>query len=139
MTPMLAGYATAWGVVMHDVIVSRGAFARLLAAGKFQPQMLLAHEGEAIGQWLEFREDDIGLFGIGRLDLQVKRGRLAFDGIESGHFAGLSLGAPIVGLAKPITPEVRHCREVFSLPEISICEVPANPLARLLSYTMGSA
>ncbi|TGQ35340.1 HK97 family phage prohead protease [Mesorhizobium sp. M4B.F.Ca.ET.214.01.1.1] len=139
MSPLIAGHATAWGVVMHDVIVSRGAFSKLLAAGNFQPKMLLGHEGEEIGRWLEFREDDVGLLAIGRLDLDAKRGRLAFEMTEDGRATGLSLGAPIVGLARPITPEVRHCREVFSLPEISVCEVPANPAARLLHFTAGVA
>ncbi|RVD72935.1 MAG: hypothetical protein E5V62_02965 [Mesorhizobium sp.] len=138
MTPMVCGYATAWGVVMHDVIVSRGAFAKLLAAGNFNPKMLLAHEGEEIGRWIEFREDDVGLLAIGQLDLEAKRGRLAFEMIEDGRATGLSLGAPIVGLARPITPEIRHCKEVFSLPEISL-GVPANPAARLLHFTAGTA
>lgn len=135
---MIAGRATVWGVVMHDIIVSRGAFSKLLAAGNFQPRMLLAHEGEPIGSWLQFTEDDTGLLAVGRIDLDVKRGRLAFEMIEDGRVTGLSLGAPIVGSARPITPEVRHCREVFSLPEISL-GVPANPAARLLHFTAGSA
>lgn len=136
---MIAGYACAYGVAMHDVVVGHGAFAKLLAAGNFNPKMLLAHEGEEIGSWLQFTEDDTGLLAIGRLDLEAKRGRLAFQMIEDGRATGLSLGAPIVGLARSITPEIRHCKEVISLPEISVCEVPANPAARLLHFTAGVA
>ncbi|MET3521465.1 HK97 family phage prohead protease [Mesorhizobium abyssinicae] len=137
MTPMIAGYACAYGVQFHDDILQHGAFAALLAGG-FKPLMLLGHKGGPIGRWLEFKEDDTGLHSIGRIDMTKPRGRLALDMVEAGEITGLSLGK-FAGEARPIGTGRRLCRRVLRCPEISLVTHPENPAARLLSYCAGTA
>ncbi|TPN38682.1 HK97 family phage prohead protease [Mesorhizobium sp. B2-3-3] len=147
MSPMLiAGYAVAYGVAYEDYdkvvgvgdVVGQGAFAALLAKGDFRPQMLLSHEGEPIGQWLDFQEDDIGLLAIGSIDRTSPRGLLASQMVESGEIKGLSTN--MCGLARPIAgTKSRVCVQVFKSREISLATNPSNPMARLLSFTAGTA
>ncbi|MBZ9909009.1 HK97 family phage prohead protease [Mesorhizobium sp. BR115XR7A] len=137
---MFAGHATAYGVAAHDEdVIGHGAFTDLIRQG-FRPKMLMMHEGSEIGDWLEFREDDIGLLAIGRLDLKSAGGRQASAKIETGEFTGLSLGAPLIGDIRRIAgTNGRFCRRVLAVPEISLVTEPANPMARILSFTAGTA
>lgn len=137
MAAMIAGYATAFGVAVRGQdVIAHGSFVHLIAKG-FSCKMLLGHDGEEVGQWLQFSEDDIGLLAVGRLNLNSPGGRLALEKIEGGEIAGLSLGA-LVCVARPI-PGGRLCRQVISLPEISLVTHPANPLAKLIHFTAGVA
>ncbi|RWF41842.1 MAG: HK97 family phage prohead protease [Mesorhizobium sp.] len=141
--PLFAGYATAWNIATHDGegdVIGPGSFAHLIASGKFAPRMLFGHEGEEIGRWLQFSEDEIGLLAVGRLDLGSVGGRRAFEMIEAGEITGLSRGANMVCLARPIPgTRSRYCKRVFHLGEISLVRHPANPRALLLNYTAGTA
>ncbi|TIW33772.1 MAG: hypothetical protein E5V62_19065 [Mesorhizobium sp.] len=143
MTPMIAGYATAWNIAAHDGeddVIGAGSFLHLIASGTFAPKMLFEHDGEEIGRWLQFNEDAIGLLAVGRLDLCSIGGRRAFEMIEAGEITGLSRGANMVCLARRIPgTKSRFCKRVFHLGEISLARHPANPLAKLLSYCAGTA
>ncbi|TIX15211.1 MAG: hypothetical protein E5V41_16565 [Mesorhizobium sp.] len=139
---MIAGHAIAWNVSAHDGeddVIGAGSFAHLIASGKFAPKMLFEHDGEEIGRWIEFQEDDFGLLAIGRLDLSSIGGRRAAEMIQAGEITGLSRGANMVCLARPIAgAKSRFCKRVFHLGEISLARHPANPLAKLLSYCAGA-
>ncbi|OBQ96023.1 HK97 family phage prohead protease [Mesorhizobium sp. AA23] len=143
LAPLIAGHAIAWNIAAHDGeddVIGAGSFADLIAAGAFAPKMLFEHEGEVIGRWLHFSEDDIGLLAVGRLDLGSVCGRRAFEMVEAGEITGLSRGANMVCLARPIPgTKSRFCKRVFHLGEISLARHPANPLAKLLHFTAGTA
>lgn len=136
------GYGSVFGVLdSYDDEVMPGAFKRSLdkhnAEGTW-PDMLFSHMvTEPIGEWLELREDHIGLFGRGRLwigqdgkpadpyalkthrAMQRKRGKL-----------GLSIG--FMANRKQDKGDVRQILEA-DLWEISPVVFPANTAARVLA------
>jgi hypothetical protein len=136
---MIAGYATVFGVVASGTVISHGAFYALVAGKMAFPRMLWEHDlGEDIGRWHRFTEDDTGLLAVGELDLATSGGRRASEMIEAGTAKGLSLGRNMGVRRGPIAPGVELISRVFSLPEISLCRTPKNPLARLVGYTAGA-
>jgi len=92
------GYAVRWGVMnTFREIFQKGAFARTLAHPPVElrgrkPSMYLHHNRErVIGQWLDIREDDTGLFVRGRI-VASPAGDDALALIREKIVTGLSIG-----------------------------------------------
>ncbi len=98
-TAPIEGYASLFGVrdLAGDVIAS-GAFARTLrqrAPGAVK--LLYQHAAEEpIGILSEAREDSLGLFIAGEINLETQRSAEARALLEQGALTGLSIGFNIV-------------------------------------------
>ncbi|MER8644673.1 HK97 family phage prohead protease [Mesorhizobium sp. M1252] len=132
---LIAGHAIAWGVACNDeIVVGQGAFENLIRRG-FQPKMLLQHEGEEIGKWIKFEEDDRGLLCVGELS-DSPRAKLARDLMETGKLTGLSMGRK-KGIARPIASGVSFIAVMLDVNEISMVDEPGCPAALLDSFCIG--
>lgn len=134
---VIEGYASTWGYsedgspdLVGD-IVARGAFTKSLekhAKAGTMPALLASHDQkEPIGRWLELREDDHGLFAVGRLVMTVQRAREVFDLCREGAMA-LSIG--FTPVKSHMDGDVRVLDEV-RLGEISLVGLAANPQAKI--------
>ncbi|BCG72685.1 hypothetical protein MesoLj113a_38430 [Mesorhizobium sp. 113-1-2] len=134
---MVAGHAIAWGVACNDeIVVGAGAFRHLLQRG-FHPKMLLMHEGEEIGEWVKFEEDERGLLCVGELS-DSPRARMAREMFEAGKLTGLSMGRK-KAIAKPIAPGASFIAIMLDVNEISLVDEPGCPLALITEFCQGSA
>lgn len=132
---MIVGYASVFGLTdLQGDIVARGAFRNSLAgwrAIKQAPALLWQHAPTAVaGKWLELKEDTIGLFVRGRLDLKTAQGMKAWQAIKIGAVNGLSIGYRVVQSQADAARRARILTAI-ALEEISLVTVPANPAARI--------
>ena len=95
------GYASVWGSVdLGGDMIERGAYKNTLDewANKGQlPQLLYYHQDKIIiGDWLEMREDEKGLYVKGRLwvkgDLKIETAVMAYNILKGTSVKGLSIG-----------------------------------------------
>jgi uncharacterized protein len=141
-----SGYGSVFDVVdwYRDVVI-KGAFANSLAAKrgtKLWPKMLWQHRpGEPIGVWKDMKEDDVGLWCEGQLNLEmVKDGPIpanpraweAYSGLKTGALSGLSIGFDYV----PGGYEYDQKRDAYILKQLDLWEVspvtfPANEAAQI--------
>jgi HK97 family phage major capsid protein len=128
---LVAGYASLFGKPADSVrdIVAPGAFAGSIA--RCLPEMLREHKGEAIGEWMDVTEDELGLRVTGRFDLTSPAGRAAHADVVAGRLDGLSIGYRATKSDRA-ADGVRTLREV-DLAEISVVRRPASSRARILS------
>jgi len=88
------GYASVFGSndSVNDTI-AKGAFAKSLESGR-KPAMFINHDHKSIpvGDWVEMKEDDQGLFAIGRIDMNHKDGPTLYSAMKRGAMTGLSIG-----------------------------------------------
>ena len=86
------GYGSVFGVKdSYDEIVEPGAFVESLNVRK--PALLWQHRsGEPIGVYTEIKEDNIGLYMVGKLALKTQRGAEAYELMKMGAVSGLSIG-----------------------------------------------
>jgi HK97 family phage major capsid protein/HK97 family phage prohead protease len=129
---VLSGYASLFGGPPDsygDVIDPR-AFDRTLAEGR-PPQMLVEHEGGAVGEWIDVQTDELGLRVKGKLDLETDAGRQAYQDLQSGALDGLSIGYVAIKADRDGSG-VRNLRDV-TLREVSLVRRPASSRARVLS------
>lgn len=89
------GYAVKWDSEYHDgTSIKRGAFKKSLEeCGMRGIKMLSQHDDTApVGRWLELREDDVGLFVRGQLNLDLQLARDVLSNMTKGILDGLSIG-----------------------------------------------
>lgn len=112
--------------------VMPGAFGETLAKHVREgtsPLMLWQHNpDEPIGVWEDLAEDGKGLYGKGRLLMDVQSGREAYYRIKAGAVRGLSIGYREVEVEPSGT--VRLLKKLDLL-EISIVSFPANRRANV--------
>lgn len=127
------GYASVFGNVdLYGDKVVPGAFVESLAQHKREGSavlMLWQHNSdEPIGVWDDLAEDAKGLWGKGRILLDVQAGREAHARLKAGAVRGLSIGYR----EKEADQEqgVRLLKKL-ELMEISIVSFPANRRARV--------
>lgn len=131
-----SGYASVFNNIdhQHDA-VAKGAFSKSLYHWQQQgkmPKMLWQHDPKApIGQWLDIREDQYGLFVKGQLLLDVRQGREAYALLKAGILDGLSIGFNVVKAVRKA--DSRLLQEV-DLHEISLVTFAANPKAKVTAY-----
>lgn len=88
------GYAVVWSSAFHDgVTVKPGAFAACLEEyGAAGIKMLWQHDdSQPIGAWLEIREDKIGLFVRGQLNMELERAQEIHSNMMKSIVDGLSV------------------------------------------------
>ncbi|MPR62754.1 HK97 family phage prohead protease [Ochrobactrum intermedium] len=127
------GYGSVNGNVdSYGERVMPGAFARSLAKHKREGTnvlMLWQHnQNEPIGIWEDLAEDAKGLWGKGRLIMEVQKAREVHALMKANAIGGLSIGYREI----KATPDgnVRNLEEL-DLREISPVSFPANRRARI--------
>lgn len=133
-TGVFSGYGSVFGNIDHgrDMVI-KGAFEKTLAqhtANGTMPLMFYSHNvNKENGEWLEMHEDEVGLFGKGRLWIDGPNpdpdALKAYRGMKkSKGKMGLSIGYDI--------PEggAEHVKEggFWKLKEINLYEVSPTPL-----------
>ena len=111
-----------------------GAFAASLTRrGAGGIRMLWQHEpGRPIGVWTRVTEDARGLFVEGRLAMETRGGREAFQLIAAGAVDGLSIGFRTTRAARETAPGGAKRRLVeIDLWEISVVTFPMQQGARV--------
>lgn len=126
---IFTGYASVFGNEdQGGDIVARGAFAKSLAQrGPRGIKMLYEHDPcQPIGVWDEFTEDDRGLFGKGRLLLDLQKGREVHALMKASALDGLSIGYRVTRATQDrAKPHLRVLEEV-DLREVSAVMFPMN-------------
>lgn len=133
----ITGYGSKFGLVdSYNEIVQPGAFkkslARLTKAKAIIP-ILWQHDADVpIGGWDSYKEDDIGLYLEGDLDLDTQAGREAWSAVKKGYVSGLSIGYYEVK-ADPWSWDNKDPRNLYELDlrETSVVTFPALKEARL--------
>lgn len=86
------GYLTVWGVTdSYNSQFQRGAFAKTIRESGGRVKIMFDHE-HLIGSVVELREDAHGLFGCGKLNLDVEKAAETYSFMKSGALDGLSFG-----------------------------------------------
>jgi HK97 family phage prohead protease len=128
------GYASVFNSndAVNDTIL-KGAFSESLLSG-VMPKMFLNHEHRAIplGDWLHMKEDDYGLFAVGKIDLNHRDGPSAYSALKRGALDGISVGFRMdrEGYEWKEENKGRVIKKV-DLFEASIVSFPAEGLARV--------
>lgn len=134
---IIAGYASTFGGPpdAYNDVIAAGAFAKSLAQHALErtaPLMLWSHRpAEPIGKWLEWREDDRGLFMRGQLNLETSRGRDAYAHLKAGDVDGISIGYRVPPGGSKDGPDGTTLLTEIELLEASIVSMPANRRARV--------
>lgn len=137
-----SGYGSVFGVVdSYRERVVKGAFAKSLAKHVSEGTMPLMFYGHSpaheIGEWLEMREDDHGLFVAGRLWVDGDRpdadALKAYRGMtKSRGKMGLSIGYTVPQGGATLNPADKVAELIeIDLMEVSPVAFPANPQARV--------
>lgn len=73
--------------------IAKGAFAGALEKGP--PKMFLNHQHMDIpvGDWLDAKEDDVGLVMVGKIDMNHRDGPSVYSAMKRKAMSGLSIGA----------------------------------------------
>lgn len=128
-----AGVIEGYGAVFDTVdqggdIVTPGAFASSLRAGR-KVKMLLHHDpSDVIGVWDELEEDGKGLRVKGRILTSVRKGAETHELVKAGAMDGLSIGY------RTIKSMDRNGKRVIlqaDLWEVSLVTFPMNEMARI--------
>jgi uncharacterized protein len=128
------GYASVFGCndQVNDTILP-GAFAKSLSSGRL-PAMFVNHDHRAIpvGDWLDMKEDDAGLWGTGRIDLNHRDGPSVYSAMKRGAMTGLSIG--FLMNADDFTRKDDGGRNIknVQLREVSVVTFPCEDNARIL-------
>jgi len=86
------GYLTVWGVTDdYNSQFQKGAFKKTIQERGSKVKIFYDHT-HLIGSSLELREDDHGLFGKGKLNMNVEKAQEAFAFMKDGTLEGLSFG-----------------------------------------------
>lgn len=129
---IVEGYASLWGDPpdSYGDIVVRGAFTESLK--ERQPKFLWQHQTDkVIGDLLEAREDDRGLFTRWQLDLEDPDGQKAFHKMRKRHVTGLSIG--FVTVDADYGEDGRRFLKKAELWEVSSVTFPAASRAHVTS------
>lgn len=138
---MVEGYASSFRTTpdRQGQQIAKGAFTKSLANHEkrgTRPSMLWAHKSsEVIGRWIDLREDAMGLFVRGRLNLAIGRARETAALIEAGDVGALSIGF------YNVKSHMKNDAEVITeaeLVEVSIVHLGADDEARINPNRLGS-
>lgn len=127
------GYASVFNSVdqVGDTILP-GAFERSLRR-KNRPAMFINHDHGSIpvGDWLELREDDRGLFGRGVIDLNHRDGPSLYSAMKRGAMNGLSIGFLMGQKDFEIAEGGGRVIKNVDLKEVSVVTFPCEDKARV--------
>lgn len=125
------GYASVFGIVDQGMdVVERGAFGKSLGGGR-KVKMLWQHDQrKVIGVWDEVKEDDRGLFVVGRLLKGVAQAEEAMVLMRAGAIDSMSIGYRTIESIPEGGGRIRKLMEV-ELHEISLVTFPMLPDAKV--------
>lgn len=129
------GYASVFGVRdSYNEVVQPGAFSESLARHKREgtfPLMLWQHDPwEVVGKWSDLSDDGKGLWGKGKLLLELQRGKETHILLREKAISGLSIGYREVDVEPAKDGEPRKLIKL-DLMEVSVVSFPANRRARV--------
>lgn len=137
-----AGHFLGYGSVYNTVdqggdIVAQGAFSESLAtwASKGRmPSMLLGHDSSylPIGAYQSIKEDSIGLLIEGKLAIDTQLGGDVYKLLKMSAITGLSVGFRTRDDSYDRESGIRTIKKA-DLYEISLCNMPMNDSARIVS------
>jgi len=117
------GYLTVWDTVDdYNSTFTRGSFKKTIQERGNKVKILFDHE-HLIGSSIELREDDHGVFGRGKLNLDVEKAKEAYEFMKDGTLDGLSFGFRTI--KEGFVNGVRQIKEVM-LYEFGPNTFPAN-------------
>lgn len=131
-----AGHASVFGEIdSYRDIVLPGAFAKSLKKdfadkGRKVPMLWQHSSRQPIGVYTTIKEDDIGLYVEGEINMEVQQGREAYALMKQGALSGLSIGYDTVTEEWDKEGRLRKLHEV-DLWEISPVTFPAGDSARI--------
>lgn len=124
------GYLTVWDTVDdYNSTFTRGSFKKTIEERGSKVKILFDHE-HLIGSSIELREDDHGVFGKGKLNLDVEKAKEAYTFMQDGTLDGLSFGFRTI--KEGFANGVRQIKEV-QLYEFGPVTFPANDAAEITS------
>lgn len=134
---IIEGYFARWDQVdSHNTMFQRGCFSKSIQERSNKIVVRNSH-GNPIGKPLEIREDDIGAYFVGQLDLDVQEAREAFSLVKNEIVTGLSFGFRSVH-DKIGKGGVRTFTEVMLL-EISPTWLPSGDDSRITQVRSGDS
>jgi len=127
------GYASVFNGVdaVNDTILP-GAFTKSLD-GKRGPAMFVNHKSHEVpvGDWVELKEDEHGLYVKGKIDLNHKDGPTVYSALKRGAMDAMSIGFRIpAGGSEEKEDGTREIKEI-DLVEVSVVSFPADDAARI--------
>lgn len=135
---IIKGYGAVFGNVdLGNDIISRGAFKKTLNDKGNKVYFLADHKYDTdnILGIAEVQEDEVGLYGVYKLNLQKQKARDAYSDIkmaqDEGIPLGMSIGFDIIDSEMDTKSQVRVLKEL-RLHEISLTPFPMNESARVL-------
>ena len=138
------GYGSTFGGEpdAYGDVVAPGAYRDSLAKHKVKgtmPKMFWQHNAdEPIGKYLDATEDDHGLLMLGKLNMNVQRGREAYALLKEGDIDGMSIGYRIKEYSVDTETGVWTLKKL-DLVEVSIVSVGANENAVVQSVKAAKA
>lgn len=137
-TGEIEGYGSTFGGEpdSYGDVIAPGAYSESLAEHKAagtMPKMFWQHDSrEPIGKWLEAKEDSVGLYLRGKLNMGVQRAREAYELLKEGDIDGLSIGYRIREYKVDTETQV-WTLEKIDLREVSVVSIGANSNATVSS------
>jgi len=120
------------GVNAVNATIIEGAYSKGLKADRM-PAMFINHDSHKIpvGDWLDLKEDEHGLYGKGKIDLNHIHGPMVYSALKRKAVDALSIGFSIPkGGAIFDDNGIRELHQI-KLHEISIVNFPADQAARI--------
>ena len=132
-TGLFSGYGAVFGNKdSYGDVIEPGAFSVSLeghAARKSRPKLLWQHiMAQPIGKWLEYGEDNTGLYMKGQLNMGVQQAREAYALLKSGDIDGLSIGYQTIK-SEPDKKNGVLLLKQLELIEVSVVSAGANDRA----------
>lgn len=135
-TGVFEGYASVFDVLDSDGDrMLKGCFSGVLKNQTRTTAMFFNHNSRMIpvGKWLEKKEDEKGLYVVGELTPNHSIASDLKASMLHGTVSGLSIGFSAKREDFTVTDTGRDFKNIQFLPEISICTMPANEEAGILS------
>lgn len=145
-----SGYASVFnGVDAYGDTILPGAYSPALKAmrkEKRTPKMFVNHASWEIpvGKWIDYSEDDKGLFVRGQLTLAIQQAQALQAAMKHGTIDGISVGIRIDPKGYTLSEDddgnsIRTIKRIADLPEISVVTFPADRAARVDLSSVKSA
>ena len=128
-----SGYGSVFGSLDTKLdTILEGAYAEAIAAG--MPKMFVNHAHLMIppGDWVEAKEDSIGLLLRGVIDLKHHLGPSLHSAMKRGAMDGLSIGFNVPKGGSKKVDGARVIKKI-DLVEVSVVTFPADSAARITS------
>lgn len=133
-TGEFAGYASVWDSTdLGGDTIQKGAFAE--AIGKRLPKMFINHRHFDIppGDWLSAKEDDIGLYTEGKIDLNHREGPSLYSAMKRKAMTGLSIGFPRKSMKFTAKDGGGRLITYADLREVSVVTFPMEESAQIMA------